>query len=65
MVFALYASVISILFMHIFEDNMWAFLFFSLLNCIFINIAYVRYANLINRIEKLECSQHEKNGGAE
>lgn len=65
MVFALYSSIISILFMHLFEDNMWAFMFFAFLHAIAINVAFKRYEKLINRVEKLERSQKEKKEGAE
>lgn len=64
MILALYSSVICILFMHLFEDNMWAFMFFALLNAIAINFASDRYEKLIHRIEKLERSQDEKKGGS-
>ena len=64
MVFALYASSVSILFMYLFEDNMWAFMFFGLLNVIAINVADKQYEKLKNRVEELERSQNEKKEGA-
>ncbi len=64
MIWALYSSIICVLCMHIMEDNMWAFMFFALLNAIAINVAFKRYEKLINRIEKLERSQDEKKGGS-
>jgi hypothetical protein len=49
--------------MHIIEDNMWAYMFFALLNAIAINVAFKRYEKLINRVEELERSHDEKRCG--
>lgn len=65
MIWWLYLSTCCILLMHLFEGNMWVFMFFALLNVIAINIAFDRYDKLIRRIEKLERSQDEKKKGAE
>ena len=65
MIWAIYSSIICVLCMHIIEDNMWAYMFFALLNAIAINVAFKKYEKLINRVEKLERSQKEKKEGAE
>lgn len=59
----LYLSFFCIMFMHLFENNMWAFLFFGVLNSIFVGNACNRYDTLLNRIKKLEDSQAEKKDG--
>lgn len=59
------ALYVSILFMHLFEDNMWAFMFFAFLNAIALMVADNQYEKLINRVEKLERSQEDKKGGTE
>lgn len=65
MLVGLYISAACIVLMHVFENNMWAFLLFAVLNSVAINFAFIQYDKLKDRIEKLEHPQDEKKGGAE
>ena len=63
MLIGIYLSAVSVVCMHIFESNMWAFLLFAVLNSVGIGIAKDQYDNLTDRIKKLEHPQDEKKGG--
>ena len=65
MIWGLYFSTLCIVLIWICKDNVWAFMFFGLLNAFFVNFASDRYDKLMHRIEKLERSQAEKKEGAE
>lgn len=63
MLIGIYISAVCVVCMHIFENNMWAFLLFAVLNSVGIGIAQDRYKELMDRIKKLEHPQDEKKEG--
>lgn len=65
MLIGIYLSAVSVVCMHIFENNMWAFLLFAVLNCVGLGIARDQYDKLTDRIKKLEHPQDVKKEGAE